>query len=279
MLPSRHTYPVSREVMAETTIASMAKILAHLDGETWNAQWLGAMAVTAFDDATLRSYVDPSDPLILDRLERSGCAAAAAYLAAVIPGSEPIEAPGPQRRRVTVERAKLDRRKLEPAVQWRYGMLAAAAARDHAAIDALASIRVDDLLTLGRTPPSWFATEAAALIALFRREPHAGELLAAAAREADPDKVPVETRNWVLDIVFPEIELAFRVTEGDHAAFEEALARSIELHHHYYATDGKNITLGQLAIGPLAIACLARDLGMKTTIESDYLPRWIIDRP
>lgn len=274
--PARHTYPVSPEGMADT-IGPRATNLAQLDRDAWNGQFLAAISVQAFDNATLRSYRDPLDRMILVDLERCGCAAAAAYLAAVIPGDDPIEAPGPRGRVVTVDRKKLDRRKLEPAVQWRWGLLAAAAARNHAAIDALASVRAEHLATLGRPAPIWFASEATALAATFRRDADAAEHLAAAMRMADPAAVPAASRGWVLDIVASELELAFRVVTNDGPAYETMMSDALDRHHHYYGTDGTRDTQGQIALAPLAVACLAEDLGLATTTTSDYIPRWIIE--
>ncbi|MBZ0231458.1 MAG: immunity 49 family protein [Deltaproteobacteria bacterium] len=261
------------------TIGPRATNLAQLDQDEWNGQFLGGMSVQAFDNATVRSYRNPLDKMILVDLERCGCAAAAAYLAAVIPGDDPIDAPGPRGRVVKIDRTKLDRRKLEPAVQWRWGMLAAAAARNHAAIDALASVRPEHLATVGRPAPSWFASEATALAATFRRDANAGDLLAAAMKAADPAKVPAQSKNWVLDIVAGELELAFRVVSNDAAAFDGMMSEALDRHHHYYGSDGKNDTQGQIALAPLAIACLARDLGLRTSVVSDYTPSWIIESP
>lgn len=34
---------------------------------------------------------------------------------------------------------------------------------------------------------------------------------------------------------------------------------------------------GLIALGPLAIACLARDSGFTTHVESGYLPKYLLD--
>lgn len=276
-VPARHVFPVSPAQMADT-IEPRAANLAQLDADQWNGQFLGAISVQAFDNATVRAYRNPEELEIFVDLERCACAAAAAYLAAVTPGADPITAPGPGRRMVTVTRAKLDRAKLQPAVQWRYGILAAAATRNHAAIEALASVKALDLARIGRPVPTWFDSEAAALSATFRRESAAGDLLAAAMRKADPDKVDPKSRNWILDIVAAELELAFRALQQDQAAFDSAMVHALVGHHHYYGTESTNDAQGQLALAPLAVACLARDLGVRTNVQSDYIPRWIIER-
>jgi hypothetical protein len=85
-------------------------------------------------------------------------------------------------------------------------------------------------------------------------------------------------KNWVLDVAWPVLELAWTAYNRDTPAFDEAMWKALEGHKHYYAkAEGKKDMLGMIALGPLAMAVWAKDLGVNTTVESDYIPRWIID--
>ena len=275
----RHVLGGSDDVRRQSLATQAGLLEQRLGGDVWPGATLAALSTMAYDSATTRAALDPRDPAILIELERCACAAAGAFLAAVLPGTEPVEGPGPGRRRVQIDRARFDRRKLRGQVHWRTGMLAAAAARHHEAIATLASIRPDDLQGLSPAAPPWIASEAAALAAVFRRDGDAAERLVAALSEADPDRVDPISRNYVLDVVAAELELGFRVVDRDAAGVERALGQALERHHHYYGHgDAKGSVEGQLALAPLALACLARDLGTATTVTSDYIPDWIVAR-
>ncbi|MBK6578890.1 MAG: immunity 49 family protein [Sandaracinaceae bacterium] len=276
----RHVLAGSDDVRRQTLATQAALLRQRLDGDVWPGATLGAISTMAFDTAAIRAALDPNDPVILDDLECCGCAAAAAFLAATAPGHGPIEAPGPGLRRVQVDRDRFDRGKLRGQLHWRTGMLAAAAARHHEAIAVLASIQPHDLRDLSPAAPSWFASEAAALTATFRRDADASDWLVAAMRAADPDRVDPVSRDYVRLLVGAELELGLRVVERDGAGFGIALAQALGGHHHYYGQgDAKGGVHGQLALAPLAMACLARDLGvgLSIAITTDYVPAWIID--
>jgi hypothetical protein len=206
------------------------------------------------------------------------CLSAAAHAAARDPGDGPLSAPAPGGRTVLVSFDKGPPQRLDPPNHWRWGILAARAARNQAALDALAAVGTKTLLDLSRSVPSWFPSEAVALAAAFRLDPAAGELLIEAMQRTDPDGVEPVDRNYLLDVIAPEIEAAFRALQGDQDVFDAVMHHAIEGHHHFYGRDAEGHFHGQLAIAPLAMACLGYDLGLGTSVESDYVPRWIVER-
>ncbi|NUR61691.1 MAG: immunity 49 family protein [Catenulispora sp.] len=65
----------------------------------------------------------------------------------------------------------------------------------------------------------------------------------------------------------------YHLTQGDDAKFNDSLHNALELHRRYWSTDDQaNSPYGYIALGPLAIACLARDVGVPSGLESEYLP-------
>ncbi|MEU8784799.1 immunity 49 family protein [Streptomyces sp. NPDC048637] len=59
----------------------------------------------------------------------------------------------------------------------------------------------------------------------------------------------------------------------DHEGFNQALAEALELHKAYWSREDRSDDIvGYLALGPLAMACLAYDAGIPIEVESEYLP-------
>ena len=113
VLGSRHVLGGSDEVRRQSLTTQAGLLQQRLGGDVWPGAMLPALSAMAYDTATIRAALDPQDPAIVDDLARCACAAAGAFLAAVMPGSGPVEGPGPDRRRVHIDRARFDRRKLE----------------------------------------------------------------------------------------------------------------------------------------------------------------------
>ncbi|MFG2568711.1 immunity 49 family protein, partial [Streptomyces sp. NPDC048567] len=59
-----------------------------------------------------------------------------------------------------------------------------------------------------------------------------------------------------------------------------ALAEALQLHKAYWTLNEDRATDvdGSIALGPLAIACLAHDADFPLDIESDYLPKHLLQR-
>ncbi|MGI5167869.1 immunity 49 family protein [Spirillospora sp. CA-253888] len=76
----------------------------------------------------------------------------------------------------------------------------------------------------------------------------------------------------------PPARLLDRLVENDPDGFNEALAQALELFRQYHsvgerADDPDN----QVALDVLGLACLAHDRGRPVTVESDYLPRRLVE--
>ncbi|MFC9972279.1 Imm49 family immunity protein [Spirillospora sp. NPDC127200] len=76
----------------------------------------------------------------------------------------------------------------------------------------------------------------------------------------------------------PPARLLDRLVEDDPDGFNEALAQALELYRQYHsvgerADDPDN----QVALDVLGLACLAHDRGRPVAVESDYLPRRLVE--
>lgn len=226
----------------------------------------------------MRSFLDPKDPAILEDLKRIACATAGLFCANETPAGEDTSFPAPNKetRQVVSEGPK-------PwavnTVKWAYGFYAALAARERAATDLLTQNWAETLRKGETKSPEWFYLSFAALQSFVQKRDDTEPKLLAAMKATDPDKVEPTYKNWVLDIEWPILELAWQAFARDTPAFDEAMWKALEGHKHYYTkAEGKKDMLGLIALGPLAMAVWAKDLGVYTTVESDYIPRWIIDR-
>lgn len=106
--------------------------------------------------------------------------------------------------------------------------------------------------------------------------------LDAAIAGTDPEGLQGDDRNLVLRILWPPMNLFLLYATDDHAGFNKALAEAVQWHKEYWTRldggAGTGDCNGFVALGPLAMACLAHDAGFSLSVESDYLPKHLITR-
>lgn len=72
-----------------------------------------------------------------------------------------------------------------------------------------------------------------------------------------------------------------RLAEDDAAGFNNALVDALKVHRRFFGskTESRN-SHGWVALGPLALCCLAHDRGITLNARSDYLlPYLIVNEP
>lgn len=76
------------------------------------------------------------------------------------------------------------------------------------------------------------------------------------------------------ELRYGPIELFYLLTQDDETRFNRSLANALEAHRAYWTrTEERSKNPGGfVALGPLAIACLAKEAGFKIRVRSDYLP-------
>ncbi|UFS99185.1 immunity 49 family protein [Nocardia huaxiensis] len=76
----------------------------------------------------------------------------------------------------------------------------------------------------------------------------------------------------------PRTRLLERLVAGDHAGFDSALAEALTRYSTFYSSGSRSDQFdGQLNFEVLGLACRAADQGFPITVESDYLPRRVIE--
>jgi hypothetical protein len=154
------------------------------------------------------------------------------------------------------------------ASDWTYARTAALAwtSRRQADLAALAAFDADDLnATLDDT--NSYARACHAVLRGTDPRPHLRSALGKTSGDAHGECL----RN-------PRVRLLDRIAEDDADGFNVALADALGLYGDYYsAGDGIDDPDGQLSFDALGLACLAHDRGIPVSVESDYLPRAVID--
>ncbi|MDI3420756.1 immunity 49 family protein [Streptomyces luteolus] len=106
-----------------------------------------------------------------------------------------------------------------------------------------------------------------------------GDKLVTAMENTDPARLRHAPRETVLKINYPPMNLLAQIAKRDESAFNTELAQALEWHKDYWTSsqDRSRDNEGVIALGPLAMACLAKDAGFTITVESEYLPSALLD--
>ncbi|MFD3544181.1 immunity 49 family protein [Streptomyces sp. NPDC058655] len=112
------------------------------------------------------------------------------------------------------------------------------------------------------------------------RRPGLVDKLITTIETSGPEVARVAPRDLLQGILYPPINLFYHFVRKDEGGFGPALAYALKLHKTYWTLDEdrqSNIR-GSIALGPLAIACLAYDGAIPIDVESEYLPKHLLTR-
>ncbi|MFG2308585.1 immunity 49 family protein [Streptomyces sp. NPDC048566] len=106
------------------------------------------------------------------------------------------------------------------------------------------------------------------------------EKLTATLERSDPAVASIAPRDLLVGILYPPINLFYHVVRRDEEGFSPALVEALKLHTAYWTLNEERAADidGAVALGPLAIACRAYDGGIPIEVESDYLPKHLLQR-
>lgn len=118
-----------------------------------------------------------------------------------------------------------------------------------------------------------------ALQAYWLKRPGFGDKLVAAVDGTDPAALRHAPRDGVLQIMYPPMNLLTQLARGDETRFNTELAKALEWHKDYWTRDEDRAldTRGLVALGPLGVSCLAVQAGFSITVESEYIPKFLLD--
>ncbi len=166
------------------------------------------------------------------------------------------------------------------AGNWITAFWLAIVCRDQHRMTQLCEIPLDLLRASGAEYDEYIYHWVDALQAYWLERPGLVDKLTAAIESSYPEVARITERDLLEKILYQPINLFHRFLRQDHDGFNQALVESLQLHKAYWtATDERDESVeGYLALGPLAIACLAYDAGFPIGVESDYLPGELLNR-
>jgi hypothetical protein len=163
-------------------------------------------------------------------------------------------------------------------ITWLDVLNLAVVCRDQKLLDVLCSVPVSAMRP--RSGPS--ADEFAflwvdALQSYWRREPDVLPKLNTALDATDPETLGM-SKALALQYYYPTMRLFHYVATQEAEGLNSALAEALELHKKYWGRqDRAKDPQGLIAMGPLAMACIAIDVGIELTVQSEYLPRALLE--
>ncbi|MFJ9177454.1 immunity 49 family protein [Streptomyces sp. NPDC102360] len=91
-----------------------------------------------------------------------------------------------------------------------------------------------------------------------------------------PDVATLAPKDFLNLVDYQPVALFHRLLTHDHEAFGEALAEALVQHAGYWGESGA--PRARVALGPLALACLAYDMDFPVRTDLPYLPRYLLNR-
>ncbi|MCE3034626.1 MULTISPECIES: immunity 49 family protein [Actinomycetes] len=101
----------------------------------------------------------------------------------------------------------------------------------------------------------------------------------AAVNGTDPAVARIADKDLLLKILYPPLELFHLYQRQEAQRFNESLVNALNWHKEYWtATEERaQSSDGLVALAPLALACMARDAGFPIDVESEYLPKELLE--
>jgi hypothetical protein len=160
------------------------------------------------------------------------------------------------------------------SLRWFDGVGVALALRDAEAQQKLCAYNPDNFEDVG-PDTAYLVTFARGLAALIDNSDTARELLEQALAEG---RKSAEASDWTRRIGVTAIELALALAQRNQEAFTAALVEALEgyaaVHRRKSAAERPEAVMPFLQLG---LSALAKDRGLTIEVESDYLPRWLVD--
>ena len=162
--------------------------------------------------------------------------------------------------------------------RWLTGFFLATAVRDRRIQDLLCAVPAERIHDPRGHAPAYMLPFVETLRALHLGSGAAAAQCADAQQQISQPTGDGEERRMAALLDGPTIELCRRIVHSDYNGFQATLIQALQFHGMYWSHDAesRNAPMGALALGPLAMACLAHDHGVDITVRSDYLPQRLI---
>ncbi|MHC0429494.1 immunity 49 family protein [Streptomyces sp. O3] len=192
-------------------------------------------------------------------------------------GSEPAECRISDEMRTLPQTGPLS---AHTAGNWLTAFYYAIVCRDQARMTMLCNVPLDILRASPVEYDEFIFLWIDVLQAYWLERPGLVDKLIAAIEKSHPDQAPNTDRESLDRILYQPINLFHRFLRKDHEGFQQTLVEALELHKEYWTAsqEREDSVEGYLAVGPLAIACLAFDANFPIDVESPYIPSELLNR-
>ncbi|MEU5996218.1 MULTISPECIES: immunity 49 family protein [unclassified Streptomyces] len=166
------------------------------------------------------------------------------------------------------------------AGNWLTTYYLAAICRENERLEQLASIPISFLRASGMEFDEYIYAWVETLQNAWFGRQETWDTLATAINGTDPAAPHVASAELMLKILYPPLEIFHRYQRQDPEPFNTALSEALTWHKEYWSDDEarSKSSEGLVALGPLAIACMAFDADIPIEVESEYLPTALLQR-
>nr|WP_202426466.1 immunity 49 family protein [Streptomyces sp. HUCO-GS316] len=164
---------------------------------------------------------------------------------------------------------------------WLTSVYLATICRDNGRLDRLMQVPVSFLRESGMVFDEYVYDWVEALQSYWAgRATDMWDKLLAAVNGTDPEAPRIVGKEMMLKLLYPPLELFQLYNRQETERFNESLAQALAWHKQYWTGDEarSQSSDGLVALGPLAIACMAYDNDLPIEVESEYLPKHLLKR-
>ncbi|WP_406322165.1 immunity 49 family protein [Streptomyces sp. NBC_01637] len=274
----RHDFPTEETAEAIAARAqSTNRVIARLEG----SEMAGSRALSS--TLTVAKSYCATDPEATKFETWEAWVTAMQVGSALFAAGTALEGPVPSRIGVDGEVKNLPATGPKPylhAGAWLTSFYLAVICRENQRLEQLAQVPVSFLRASGAVFDEFIYDWVEALQSFWAgRAEDMWNKLVAAAKGTAPETIGNTDTELVLKILYPPINLFDRYQRVDTAQFNEALVDALTWHKQYWTADeARSLSSdGLVALAPLALACLARDGGFPIEVESEYLPKELLE--
>ncbi|SEC11374.1 immunity 49 family protein [Streptomyces sp. 2314.4] len=162
---------------------------------------------------------------------------------------------------------------------WLTAVYLATICRENERLDRLMQVPVSFLRESGAVFDEYVYSWVEALQGYwFRRADGMWNKLVEAVDGASPQVARIADEETLLKILYPPLELFQLYNRGETEKFNASLAEFLTWHKQYWTGDEARSldSDGLVALAPLAIACMAYDNGFPIEVDSEYLPKELL---
>ncbi|MCP4598997.1 MAG: immunity 49 family protein [Proteobacteria bacterium] len=163
---------------------------------------------------------------------------------------------------------------------WQSGFWAAVVVREPDLNDFLATVPTEVCREAPIGEAEYSYLEMDLMKSFWLRKADVKEKLFAVMKATDPEIVAEKGFDvqLTLELCVPQYELIYRLLDEDEKGFNDAMVKALESHKSFWQRrDTHNELQGLLSTGLLGIASLAHMRGMRLEVESDYIPKALIE--